>query len=350
VRITIRKEFKPIRKAKTAWGATKPQFKVMLVIGIACMIIFPVYARVSYLTSSNNTNNNNGNNNGDPGTQGSIIDHNCAHLEDFIIIPSYWINRARTDLHVAYWHTSHGSQLVSGMNELDAFIGGTGAYLYNNGGSGGTLDLEEVSDDYSERHLSGNIDSADPPGRDFDDTTRIFLNDAANSDVNVVMWSWCSLSTDFNIIDTYLSKMNQLESEYPDVYFIYMTGHLNGGGETGAVHLANERIRDYCRNNTKFLYDFADIESYDPDDNYFLDQGADDACNYDGGNNWAEEWQAAHSTTGMTSTSDIAHSYANGGTWFHCSPSHAASAHVMGNMKAYGVWYLLAILAGWSGN
>jgi hypothetical protein len=226
-------------------------------------------------------------------------------------------------------------------------MGDSGTYLYNDGGSGGALDLEEVSDDYAERHLSGNVNGV---GRNFDDTTRTYLNDVGNNDVNVVMWSWCSLDTDFSIIDAYLSKMNQLETEYSSVNFIYMTGHLNGGGEDGAVHLANERIRDYCRNNSKILYDFADIESYDPDDNYFLDQGATDSCDYDGGGNWAEEWQATHSSTGMTSTSDTSHSYSNGGIWFHCSPSHAATAHIMGNMKVYGSWYLFANLAGWSGN
>jgi hypothetical protein len=313
-----------------------------LVIGAICAVVLPVYARISYLANYA-ANGENGN----PNTQIHMIDHDCAHLEDFVAIPSYWINRARTDLHIAYWHTSHGSQLVTGMDELDAFMGDSGTYLYNNGGSGGVLDLEEVSDDYAESHLSDNINGA---GRNFDDTTRTYLDDAANNDVNVVMWSWCSLETDLAIIDIYLSKMNQLETEYPDVHFIYMTGHLNGGGETGAVHLANERIRDYCRNNTKILYDFADIESYDPDDNYFLDQGATDSCDYDGGGNWAEEWQAIHISTGMTSTSDTAHSYSNGGTWFHCSPSHASSAHVMGNMKVYGSWYLFAILAGWEGN
>ncbi len=343
MRRTIRKEFKPIKKVKTAWGATKAQFKAMLVIGVACLIIFPVYIRISYLLNPNDDDNDNYN----PNAQTHMIDHDCTHLEDFINIPSYWINHARTDLHIAYWHTSHGSQLISGMNELDAFMGGSGTYLYNDGGSGGALDLEEVSDDYAESHLSGNVNGA---GRNFDDTTRTYLNDAANTDVNVVMWSWCSLDTDFAIIDAYLSKMNQLETEYPGVHFIYMTGHLNGGGETGAVHLANERIRDYCRNNTKILYDFADIESYDPDDNYFLDQGATDSCDYDGGGNWAEEWQATHSATWMSSTSDSAHSYSNGGTWFECDPSHAASADVMGNMKVYGSWCLFAILAGWPGN
>jgi len=289
------------------------------------MIIFPVYARISYLNSSNSD------------TPSKFINHDYAHLEDFTSIPSYWINRARTDLHIAYWHTSHGSQLVNGLDELDAFMGGAGTYLYNDGGSGGRIDIDETSND-----LSGNTAG-------FDDTTRTYLDNPSHSDVNVVMWSWCAPETNPVNIDTYLISMNQLEMEYPGIQFVYMTGHLNGGGEEGDVNLCNELIRDYCRNDNKILYDFADIESYDPDDNYFLDRGADDACNYDSGN-WAVEWQEAHLTTRMENTSDVAHSYINGGTWFECAPAHASSAHVMGNMKVYGSWYLFAVLAGWFGN
>lgn len=344
MRIIIRKQFKPIRKLKTAWGATKPQFKALLVIGAISIIIFPVYIRVSYLLNPNDENNNN-NNNDNPNTQTHIIDHNCAHLEDFVSIPSYWIEQARSNLHIAYWHTSHGSQVVGGMDELDAFMGGSGTYLYNDGGSGGALDLEEVSELYAERHLSGNTDG-------FDDTTRDFLDDVANNDVNVVMWSWCALDKSVTAINQYLTNMNQLELDYPNTQFVYMTGHLEGTGEDGDLHFYNEMIRDYCRDNDKILYDFADIESYDPDDNYFLDRGADDGCNYDGGGNWAIEWEALHSSEEMTSTSDTAHSYANGGTWFDCYTSHADSPYtsVMGNMKVYGTWYLFAILAGWDGN
>jgi hypothetical protein len=45
-----------------------------------------------------------------------VADHNAA--ADFNNIPSYWIERAKDDLHIAYQHTSHGSQLVTGLNAL----------------------------------------------------------------------------------------------------------------------------------------------------------------------------------------------------------------------------------------
>jgi hypothetical protein len=66
--------------------------------------------------------------------------------------------------------------------------------------------------------------------------------------------------------------MAALEKEYPEVIFIYiyMTGHLEGTGEHGNLHVRNNQIRDYCRASNKILYDFADIESHDPDGSSFF--------------------------------------------------------------------------------
>ena len=63
--------------------------------------------------------------------------------------------------------------------------------------------------------------------------------------------------------------------------FVYMTGHLDGYGLTGNLHIRNEQIRAYCAANKKILYDFADIESYNPDGVYFGDKDANDNCDYD---------------------------------------------------------------------
>ena len=41
--------------------------------------------------------------------------------------------------------------------------------------------------------------------------------------------------------------MSQLESDYPGVKFVYMTGHLDGSGEVGNLNIRNEQIREYCR-------------------------------------------------------------------------------------------------------
>jgi hypothetical protein len=60
--------------------------------------------------------------------QGLVIGHNQAHLEDLKRIPLEWIDSAKAKLQIAYWRTSHGGQVLSGMSRLDAFMGGKGIY------------------------------------------------------------------------------------------------------------------------------------------------------------------------------------------------------------------------------
>ena len=62
-----------------------------------------------------------------------------------------------------------------------------------------------------------------------------------------------------------MNPMTALENEYWGVKFVYMTSHLDGCGANGNLNLRNNQIRQYCQTNNKILYDFADIESYDPD-------------------------------------------------------------------------------------
>ena len=254
-----------------------------------------------------------------------IIDHRCTDISQ---IPEEWINSAKADLHIAYGHTSHGSQLITGMNGLDAFMGGTGLYVWNDGPLAGALDI----DDY---FVDGDLGNPDTTA--WEQRTRTYLDDPANSDVNVVIWSWCGqANTTVENIDLYLSLMTGLETNYPNVKFVYMTGHLNGGGLTGNLHLRNEQIRTYCRDNNKILYDFADIETYDPDGTYFGDKIPDDTCAYDTDNNgtrdgnWAIEWQDLH---------------IEGVDWYNCSPAHTQPLN--GNLKAYAAWWLWARVAGW---
>ena len=47
-----------------------------------------------------------------------IVDHSCTDLSS---IPSTWIDEAKSELHIVYQHTSHGSQLVTGMRALRDF-------------------------------------------------------------------------------------------------------------------------------------------------------------------------------------------------------------------------------------
>ncbi len=143
--------------------------------------------------------------------------------------------------------------------------------------------------------------------------------------------------------------MAALESEYTGITFVYMTGHLDGGGATGSAHTMNDYIRAHCAEagSNRWLFDFEDIESYDPDGISYLDLSVSDGCLYDfngngypegtgevnplnGDRNWALDWQAAH---------------ALGTDWFDCGAAHSVSVNA--NMKAYAAWWLWARLSGW---
>jgi len=255
-----------------------------------------------------------------------IANHTIAKLS---ILPDNWIDSAKAKLHIAYGHTSHGSQLITGMQGLENWKGDQ--FAFNDGGSNGALDV----DDYA---FPGASDLGNPDRTSWESATRNYLNNPANNDVNVVIWSWCgqvSSATEADI-NTYLTLMNGLENDFPDVDFVYMTGHLDGTGVNGNLNQRNEQIRNYCLTNGKILFDFNDIESYDPDGNYYLDKDADDNCDYDSdGNgsrdkNWAIDWQNTH-------TINV--------DWYDCSAAH--SQPLNGNLNAYAAWWLWAKLAGW---
>jgi len=253
-----------------------------------------------------------------------IVDHQSTNL---VSIPVDWITAAKQKLHIAYQHTSHGSQLTDGMTGLVSFKGAT--YNWNNGGSGGALDLHDYA-------MSGDLGA--PDRTSWATQTRTYL--AANPDVNVIMWSWCgevSTATEADIT-TYLNLMTGLENDFNNIRFVYMTGHLDGSGLTGNLHLRNEQIRNFCKTNKKILFDFADIECYNPDGIYFGDKKPNDACDYDTNGdgtldgNWASEWQSSH---------------IQGTDWYDCPSAHSEPLNA--NQKAYAVWWLWARLAGWDG-
>ncbi len=260
-----------------------------------------------------------------------VADHTIVNRVMYDLIPDSAINHSKEILHIAYGHTSHGSQITTGMNDLPAFKESNGGsvdlYDWNEGGTGGALDIDDG-------FVSGDL--GNPDRTTWATLTEGYLDNAANSDVNVVMWSWCGQvsSASEEDINTYLHLMDQLEREFPGVVFVYMTGHLDGSGVYGNLNLRNNQIRDFCKRNKKILFDFADIESYDLDGNYFGDKIVNDVCSYDSNNdstrdsNWATEWQDA-----------------NPGEWYDCSSAH--SEPVNANQKAYAAWWLWATLAGW---
>lgn len=261
------------------------------------------------------------------------VDHRHT---DITQIPQNAIEEAKSTLHIAYGHTSHGSQLTTGMAGLVDFAnnGGLGLSLptdifaFNNGGSGGALDLHDYA-------MGGDVGYYPQ----WVNNTRNYLDNENNADVNVIIWSWCgqvdSKYSNNTLESEYLTPMTQLEADYPHVKFVYMTGHVDIWDDANNK-AANQMIRDFCNANNKILYDFADIERYDPDGTYY--EYVSDNCNYYNADrdllgNWATEWQDSH---------------IQGVDWYSCGSAHSRPLNA--NRKAYAAWWLWARLAGWDGN
>lgn len=208
----------------------------------------------------------------DPQVDGFVADHTV--ISDFGDIATAIKENVADSLNIFYGHTSHGSQLMTGLDLVEA-EDATFRQPY----------VHEYGDD-----LGADGDTSWVP------PTRAWLND--NPDCNVVIWSWCGgvSSNSEEGIATYLAAMSDLEADYPDVVFIYMTGHLDGTGPDGNLYARNNQIRAYCEAHDKWLFDFADIESYDPAGVYYPD--ASDACE------WAADWCLTHTCASC----DCAHS------------------------------------------
>jgi len=227
--------------------------------------------------------------------QGISADHAC--IAEFDLIPDTIKQKISDDFEFVYGHTSHGSQIMTGMdmiqNENSTFVQ---PYFYEFSDDLGTLgDTTWVA------HLRWRIE---------------------NNGYNCAMMSWCGgVSTNTETgINIYLDKMNQLEGDYPEVTFIYMTGHLDGSGTDGNLYAMNDLIRSYCLQNNKILFDFADIESFDPDGGFYPD--GSDACE------WCQDWCAQHDCPSCGS----------------CAHSHCFNCYQKG--KAF--WWLMARMTGWS--
>lgn len=296
---------------------------------------------------------------------GIVVDHTSTDLS---AIPDEFIAKAKSELHIVYTHTSHGSQIISGMDGLAGYPSFGSKYSWRNDSHGDdtSLSLKDRAFQGPEPDLSQGDNDADQDGiADWAEFTAEFLDQEENRHVNVIMWSWCNIGG--HDIERYLRSMEWLISEFGEggsrtraaehpVQFVFMTGHANGDGENDSSDAQNRKIREHCQANNRILFDFADIENYDPDGNYFLNRRLDDALYYDRDgdgsreSNWASEYLERHDgeeldrlttgegVAGYDGIASCAHSPEGGET---------SDARLNCVLKGRAAWHLFAVLAGW---
>lgn len=294
---------------------------------------------------------------GVPSQSAVIADYTVAKESVLRTIPDFYINNARTNFHISYHHTSHGTHVSYGAFGLPGFKAGDEAKF------GVTLNAAvsdptklDFHDYYTNSGTYDDLSEADANWGAWRDQVRAYLDSAANANINVMMWSWCDIAG--HSVSGYLSSMQTLIDEYgpggtkigtgpgktrtTPVAFIFMTGHANANANTGSGNPRDQArlITDYCTAHGYYCIDYYSIDTHAMNDAYYEDAGDNgDSSTY--GGNFYQDWQASR----FLGVDWYENRTSPGGT---VSYGRHNTQHITANRKAFAFWWVLARMAGYN--
>ena len=172
----------------------------------------------------------------------------------------------RRNLRSHYAHTSHGSQILSGLEWLESQDSKYNVDIQANGtvvlpGDTTALRIYDGNNYDGNTYITPDLYWETAGGIEH---TRSVANTGW---FDFSLWTWCGQASSYSEtqIQNYLDVMAQLETEYPGMRFIYYTGHTDGTAPGSTLWRNNDMIRQYAQDNQMVLFDFNDIEVYAPD-------------------------------------------------------------------------------------
>jgi hypothetical protein len=289
----------------------------------------------------------------DPGA-GGVAGHTIAKESVLRRIPESALSAARDNLHILYCGTSHSQQVMEGMRGLMQYKAGDGARFDF------TTDGTKVAGKLDIHYRGANGTDLSNDGVDGSGHTAYFNGTVAyldtHADVNVVMWSWCSIEG--HDVSIYLDNFDELTALYRAggskgrtadnaVTFVWMTGYARGsdGDDPDASrspYVNHKAIVDHCRANGYFCLDYWSQDVYDYGDDTYKPSESGNAnvqhFNYQQSHTEGEDWF-------------VCRNWSSGAVVYpaHTNDNQTYAQHITGNRRAYAAWWIWARIAGWDG-